>query len=240
VRERRFGIVFAACVVIGLAACSDNRTQKSTDEGRVSQPQSSTAPQGTASAENPAPDKRQLIIAFGDSLTAGVVEKSYPQYLQEIIDAHGLPFRVENQGVAGDTSSDGLARIDNVTSERPSLVLLEFGGNDGLRGVPVDTTKKNLDEMISKLKAAGCSIVLLGITLPPNYGPDYIHAFNAMYGDLSHKYKIPLFPFLLVDVYNHPDMMQPDGIHPNSAGNKVVAQDVFRTIEPVLKRIEHS
>ncbi|MBV9266529.1 MAG: arylesterase [Acidobacteriaceae bacterium] len=237
--------MFAACALsVSLNGCSGNRTQQPSDERRPAPAQSSGSPENTATsppvtAETPN-DNRKVIVAFGDSLTAGVVEKSYPQYLQEILDQRHLPFRVENQGVAGDTSSDGVARIDNVTAEHPLLVLLEFGGNDGLRGVPVETTKKNLDDMIATLKRSGIQIVLLGITLPPNYGVDYIKPFNAMYADLAAKYKITLLPFLLIDVYSHNNLMQPDGIHPNSAGNRVVAEDVFRTIEPLLKRLEHS
>ncbi len=175
-----------------------------------------------------------MIVAFGDSLTAGVVEQTYPDYLQGLLDEAGFNYRVENQGVSGDTTTDAVARIDNVVAEHPALVILEFGGNDGLRGIPVDATKQNMEEMITRLKAAKIPVVLLGITLPPNYGPDYVKPFTAMYLDLSKKYKVRLLPFLLVDVYQHPDMMQPDGIHPNGKGNKVVAQDVFGFIRASL------
>ena len=127
-----------------------------------------------------------------------------------------------------------MARIDNVITLKPVLVLLEFGGNDGLRGLPVEGTKKNLEAMIQRLQAAGVRLVLLGITLPPNYGADYIKSFNAMYTDLAKQYKVPLMPFLLAHVYDHADWMQPDGIHPNGEGNKVVAQDVFQFLRPRL------
>lgn len=173
-------------------------------------------------------------MTFGDSLTAGVAGRSYPDDLQDLLDQRGYRYRVDNQGVSGDTTTDGLARIDNVISAKPSLVVLEFGGNDGLRGIPVNSTRENLEEMIVRLKQAKIPIVLLGITLPPNYGPDYVKSFTAIFAELAKKYHLPIFPFLLLHVYQYPEMMQPDGIHPNAAGNRVVAEDVFRLIEPFI------
>lgn len=181
-------------------------------------------------------DNRPVIVAFGDSLTQGVSGKSYPAYLQDILDQNGYEYRVENQGVSGDTSSDGLARIENVIAQKPALVILEFGGNDGLRGIPVEETKKNLEQMIQELRAAKIPLVLAGITLPPNYGPDYVKPFTAMYPELARKYRLRFLPFLLIHVYNKPELMQPDGIHPSQQGNKVVAHDVFELIRPMLKR----
>lgn len=174
-------------------------------------------------------------MAFGDSLTAGVAAPSYPDVLQQILDRHGYAYRVENQGISGDTSTDGLARIDNVIADHPALVLLEFGGNDGLRGTPVDATRKNLEQMIERFEQAKIPVVLLGITLPPNYGAEYVKPFTAMYPELARKYHLRYAPFLLLHVYNIPGMMQPDGIHPSGEGNKIVAQDVFNLIQPLLK-----
>jgi acyl-CoA thioesterase I len=175
-----------------------------------------------------------VIVAFGDSLTAGVVENTYPDYLQQLLDEHGYSYRVDNQGVSGDTTTDGLARIGNVTAAHPALVVLEFGGNDGLRGIPVTATKQNMEEMLSRLKEAKIPVVLAGITLPPNYGPDYVQPFTAMFPEVAKKFNVRLLPFILLHVYQHGDMMQPDGIHPNGAGNKVVAQDIFAFIKPLL------
>lgn len=182
-----------------------------------------------------AEDNSPRIVAFGDSLTAGVAGKSYPDHLQDILREHGFKYRVENQGVSGDTTTDGLARIENVVVEKPALVILEFGGNDGLRGVPVESTRKNLEEMINRISAAKIPIVLLGITLPPNYGPEYVKPFTAMFPALAKKYKLPSIPFLLSNVYQDPKLMQPDGIHPNGAGNRIVAEDVFKLISKLLK-----
>jgi acyl-CoA thioesterase-1 len=177
-----------------------------------------------------------VIVTFGDSLTAGVVPANYPDALQRLLDQNGYHYRVDNQGVSGDTTTDGLVRIDNVIAVHPALVLLEFGGNDGLRGIPVDATQKNLEEMIEKLKAAQIPVILLGITLPPNYGPDYVKPFTAMFPTLAKKYKLTLMPFLLVHVYRDSNLIRPDGIHPNGDGNKIVANDVFDLIRPALKR----
>lgn len=183
-----------------------------------------------------APDTRPVIVAFGDSLTAGVSGRSYPESLQALLDQSGYKYRIDNQGVSGDTTTDGLARVDNVIAVHPSLVLLEFGGNDGLRGVPIDSTRDNLQQMIQHIQAAKIPLVLLGITLPPNYGPDYVKPFTALFPTLASKYKIQLMPFLLLHVYQNRSLMQPDGIHPNESGNVIVAQDVLHLIEPLLKK----
>ena len=181
-------------------------------------------------------DKRPVIVTFGDSLTAGVAGRSYPEDLQDLLDQNGYAYRVDNQGVSGDTTTDGLARIDNVISQNPRLVLLEFGGNDGLRGVPISATEKNLEEMIRRLQKESIPITLLGITLPPNYGPDYVKPFTAMFPKLAEQYDLKLMPFLLLHVYQNSALMQADGIHPNGEGNRVVARDVFELIKPNLPR----
>lgn len=212
-----------------LTGCASQQKERRTSPEQSSEPAPAAAPQAPI-------DNRPVIVAFGDSLTAGVSGKSYPESLQSILDQAGYKYRVENQGVSGDTTTDGLARIDNVIAAKPSLVLLEFGGNDGLRGVPVDSTRDNLDQMIQRIQAAKIPLVLLGITLPPNYGPDYVKPFTAIFPDLAARHKIKLMPFLLLHVYQNHALMQPDGIHPDEAGNVIVAQDVFHLIQPLLKK----
>jgi acyl-CoA thioesterase-1 len=228
-------LLFIVAIVFQIAllfvACSQN--PPAAQKGGRSEPEQSSPPATTPAS---APDNRPVIVAFGDSLTAGVSGKSYPESLQTLLDQAGYKYRVENQGVSGDTTTDGLARIDNVIAAHPTLVLLEFGGNDGLRGVPVESTRDNLSQMIERIKAAGIPLVLLGITLPPNYGPDYVAPFTAIFPDLAAKYKIKLMPFLLIHVYQNRSLMQPDGIHPNETGNVIVARDVLHLIEPVLKK----
>jgi acyl-CoA thioesterase-1 len=208
--------------------------------GGGTRPDSSAKP-----AEAPAPaapashdeDNRPAIVAFGDSLTAGFGADpghSYPDFLQKEIDALGLRWRVVNAGVSGDTTTDGLARVGEVLVYKPRIVILEFGGNDGLRGLPVRTTHANLERMIVELRKAGAQIVLAGMTLPPNYGPDYIRSFEDVYKNLSAKYKLPLIPFLLNGVGGNPKLMQADGIHPTGAGNRIVAHNVMKVLEPLL------
>ena len=183
------------------------------------------------------PDSRPVIAAFGDSLTAGYgVEtgNSYPDFLQKMLDQAGKRYRVVNAGISGDITSGGLARVDSVTQLKPTIVILELGGNDGLRGTPLSATRANLEQIIVELQKARARIILAGITLPPNYGPDYIHSFEKIYTDLAAKYKLPLIPFLLQGVAGVPGMMQPDGIHATVKGNEVVAALVMRTLKPLL------
>jgi acyl-CoA thioesterase-1 len=179
------------------------------------------------------PDNRPVIVAFGDSLTAGYgvdAGFSYPDFLQKEINN----YRVVNAGISGDTTSGGVARIDTVTQLKPRIVILELGGNDGLRGLPLASTRANLEQMITELRKSGARVVLAGITLPPNYGPDYIQEFEKIYKDLAARYKLPFIPFLLEGVVGVPGMMQPDGIHATVKGNEVVAKLVLRTLKPLL------
>ncbi len=184
-----------------------------------------------------AADTRPVIVAFGDSLSAGFgvdTGQSFPDFVQQDLDKRGLRYRVMNAGISGDTSSDGLDRLDHVLALKPRIVILELGANDGLRGLPVATTRDNLEKIITGLQKAGVRVVLAGMTLPPNYGPDYIRAFSRIYPDLAKKYKLPLIPFLLEGVGGHADLMQRDGLHPNVAGNRKVAENVMRTLAPLL------
>ena len=215
-----------SCILAG--ACSKNTSTPQKEERSDSDPGSPAKPAVV--------DRRPVIVAFGDSLTAGVSGRSYPEALQDLLDRDGYSYRVDNQGVSGDTTSDGVARIDNVIAAKPALVLLEFGGNDGLRGVPVEATRDNLNQMIERIKQAHIPLVLLGITLPPNYGADYVRPFTAIFPDLAAKQQIKLMPFLLLHVYQDHSLMQPDGIHPNEEGNKIVARDVLALIKPQLKK----
>jgi acyl-CoA thioesterase I len=182
---------------------------------------------------------RPRIICFGDSLTAGYgldPGESYPDLLQREIDRGGYHYRVVNRGVSGETTQDGLARLSSVLAEHPQIVILEFGANDGLRGLPVSVTEMHLAQLIEDLRKAGAKVVLAGITLPPNYGPEYVTRFDAMYTDLARRYQLPLIPFLLEGVATKPNLMQQDGLHPNAAGTRIVAQTVLKALLPLLHR----
>jgi acyl-CoA thioesterase-1 len=178
-----------------------------------------------------------VIACFGDSLTAGYglqPGQSYPDILQRKLDRTGQQFRVVNLGVSGETSGDGLARLRAVLALKPDLVVLEFGANDGLRGVPVRAAAGNLERMIRTLRNAGARVVLAGMTLPPVFGADYNRRFQAMYCDLAVQYDLTLIPFFLEGVAGHPAFMQPDGLHPNAEGARRVAETVFRVIRTAL------
>ena len=196
------------------------------------------APQPAAVPAQAPSDARPIIVCFGDSLTAGYgVDdgESYPDYLQQDLDSAGYRYQIRNEGVSGDTTQDGLNRVPHVLSLHPALVILELGGNDGLRGQPIANSQQNLATILATLNSAHIPIVLGGITLPPNYGPDYIRSFNLMYTTLSQQYGVPLLPFLLKDVYGVPGGMQPDGIHATAQGNRQVAQNLLPLIKPLLK-----
>jgi acyl-CoA thioesterase-1 len=186
----------------------------------------------------PKEDTRKLLVVFGDSLSAGYglrPGQSFPDDLQKKLDAQGKAWRVVNLGISGDTTQGGVARINTATSLKPAMLVLELGGNDGLRGLPLAMTRANLDQMIAAFERAGARVVLAGMTLPPNYGPDYIRGFENIYKDLAAKYKLTLIPFLLGDIMTK-DMryLQPDGIHPTAEGAEIVAGTVMRAIKPLL------
>jgi acyl-CoA thioesterase-1 len=187
-------------------------------------------------------DGRPLIVVFGDSLSAGYgleTGQSFPDELQKILDQKQLSYRVVNQGLSGDTTSGGLSRIDQCIALKPKFVLLELGGNDGLRGISVATVRKNLDTMIRKLQDAGATVVLVGITLPRNYGDDYIRGFEKNYVELAKEHKLTTVPFLLEGIWTPeggaPGMIQPDGIHPTAKATPVMAATVFKRIEKLLR-----
>lgn len=187
-------------------------------------------------AERPA-DDRPVIAAFGDSMTAGPGvgrEENYPAVLQRKLDAAGRRYRVVNLGVNGDTTISGLARLADVLALRPRIVILELGGNDGLRGLPVDQIRANLDQMIGAFQDSGARVVLAGMTLPPNYGAEYVRAFEQMYVDLARRRGTTRIPFVLDGVAGKPAMLLPDALHPNPAGYRLAAEHVWKALEPLL------
>ena len=206
----------------------------------------STTPPTLPQTAAPAPqspstvaDTRPVIVCFGDSLTAGLGTdpgESYPDYLQSDLDTRGYHYHVINQGISGNTTKDGVTRLGGIVSLKPAVVVVEFGGNDGLRGLPIEDSRANLDRIIATLKASGARVVLAGITLPPDYGPDYIKQFNATYTLLADKYHVPMLPFLLDGVFGVDGMMQADGTHATSSGNKVVAKNILPLLLPLLKK----
>ena len=226
------------CVTLLIAsACT-----KSPDEA-VAEPVTSSSPATNVPSQRNEAGTRPVIIAFGDSLSEGLgVEqgKSFPDQLQRRLDNEGYRYRVVNMGVSGDTSTGGLSRVAYALSMKPAVVILELGGNDGLRGVAVSSTKANLEKMIVQFQNAGSEVLLAGMTLPPNYGPDYIRSFENAYRDLAAKYKLRLIPFLMQDIAaqlnSRPGLMQRDGIHPTAEGHSIIAETVFRFLQPLIHR----
>jgi acyl-CoA thioesterase I len=235
--------VFTTLLALSLTGCKVDNTAKQAE----SLDSSKTTPcaESPAIAPQPQPqpapvsDHRPVIVCFGNSLTEGhgaEFGKSYPDFLQSDLDARGYHYRVVNLGVSGNTTKDGVERLSEVLAFKPAIVIVEFGGNDGLRGLRIEDTRANLDKIVAALKASGTKVVLAGITLPPDYGPDYIQQFNQTYTLLAKKYNIPLLPFLLKGVFGVDGMMQRDNTHATAEGNKTVANNVLPLIIPLLKK----
>jgi acyl-CoA thioesterase-1 len=197
-------------------------------------------PRGAGPAAPVVEDRRPAIVALGDSITAGHgvgPGHSYPDYVQRALEAKGYRYRVINEGVSGDTTSNGLERLSQVIERKPEVVILELGGNDGLRGIPIESTRANLEEMIAALHNAGAVVVLAGMTLPPNYGVDYIRRFERMYEELASRHRLKLIAFRLEKLggtYN--ELMQRDGLHPTREGHRRLGEYVARELETVLQR----
>jgi acyl-CoA thioesterase I len=184
-------------------------------------------------------DSRPVILAFGDSLTAayGVQPSAgYPARLQKKLDEQGYKYRVVSMGISGDTTSGGLARMRDALAEKPAIVILELGANDGLRGLPIDRMRTNLDDMIITFQKAGAKIILAGMTLPRNYGEAYVKSFEGVFRDLAKKYTLPLIPFFLEGVAANPQYTLDDLIHPNAQGYVLVTDIVLKTLQPVLRK----
>ncbi len=196
-------------------------------------------PSSPQPAATPSADARPVIAAFGDSLSFGQgldPGRPYPDVLQRLIDSAGYRYRMVNMGVSGDTTSDGVERLPSVLALHPAIVILEFGANDGLRGQPVSSVKANLAVIIEALQKAGVRVVLAGMTLPRNYGPEYIQSFDRLYVDLADRYKLVRIPFFLDGVGGHADLTQPDGLHPTARGTEIVAHTVMKYLQPLLAK----
>jgi acyl-CoA thioesterase I len=190
---------------------------------------------GYAAPRRPVP----VIVCFGDSITAGYgVEpgKSWPDDLQDDLDSRGYRYQVVNSGISGNTSKDGVDRLSEVLRLHPAVVIVEFGGNDGLRGIPIADSRRNLDTIVSTLLQSGSKVVLAGITLPPNYGADYIKPFDETYRLIASKYNVPLLPELYEHIYTVPGAVQEDGIHPTAKGAQLLAERFLPLLLPLLHK----
>ena len=185
------------------------------------------------------PQVQKKILFFGNSLTAGYgvePEQAFPNLIQQRLDSMGLPYRVINAGLSGETTASGANRIDWVLREPVAIMILELGGNDGLRGIDPAETKKNLQQIISlaRNKYSDIQIIVAGMEAPPNMGSEYITAFRNVFSSLAEANSLPLIPFLLEGVGGEPELNLPDGIHPNPEGHKIVADNVWEVLEELL------
>lgn len=197
---------------------------------------------GREAPDSTRPEQRKLgtgplVIFMGDSLTAGYglsESEAYPALLAKGFDASGRAARVVNAGISGDTTAGGLARVEWILSQHPDVVVVELGANDGLRGLSLEETKENLDGIIRRCLEAGSQVLLLGMKIPPSYGPEYSADFMALFGNLADEHDVVLMPFLLEGVAADPTLNQADGIHPNAAGQRVLAESVRPYLVEIL------
>jgi acyl-CoA thioesterase-1 len=185
-------------------------------------------------------DGRKTVVVLGDSLAAGLgVEEgqAYPALLQKKINSAGLPFTIVDAGVSGDTTADGLGRLNWLLQRKIDVLIVELGGNDGLRGIPIPTMQSNLQAIVERARARypDIKIVIAGMRMPANMGPDYVDAFAKVFPDVAAKNRAALVPFLLEGVGGDPRLNQADGIHPTAEGHKIVAENVWKTLKPVLE-----
>ena len=212
--------------------------------GCQSAPETATTAPASPAATAPAAAKatgQQTVLFFGNSLTAGLgvePEEAFAGLIGAKIDSLGLPYNVVNAGLSGETTAGGRSRLGWVLRRQPVAVfVLELGGNDGLRGLPLSSTRENLQAIIDTVRSRSpaTKIVLAGMQIPPNMGPDYTTQFKKLYGELAQKNQLTLIPFLLQGVGGIPTLNQPDGIHPTPAGHRIVARTVWATLGPLLK-----
>jgi acyl-CoA thioesterase I len=229
-----FSLLIGAVLLLN-QACSSNTEQQQND-----QPASATtSPAASASVSATAANGKKTILFYGNSLTAGYgldPAQAFPALIGRRLDSLKMDYKVVNSGLSGETTAGGLSRINWVLRQPVDVFVLELGGNDGLRGLPLADTRKNLQAIIDtvRTKYPDCKIVLAGMQVPPNLGTDYTAEFKGIYGELARKNKLPLIPFLLDRVGGIPRLNLPDGIHPTAQGHRIVAETVWQTLKTVL------
>ncbi|MDQ2773200.1 MAG: arylesterase [Bacteroidota bacterium] len=223
----------ASLLALTLAACNT---------GPTAETPASAAPAVTAAATPPAAGKKRLLF-FGNSLTAGLgvePEQAFAGLIGQKIDSLGLPYDVINAGLSGETTAGGRSRVGWLLRQPVDVFVLELGANDGLRGLPLASTRENLQGIIDTVRhrSPGAQIVLAGMQIPPNMGQSYSAEFRSVFQQLAAKNHLVLIPFLLEGVGGHPDLNQADGIHPTPAGHRIVARTVWETLRPLLVKGE--
>jgi acyl-CoA thioesterase I len=180
-----------------------------------------------------------VLVCYGDSITAGYglpAGKAYPTYLQRDLNSQGYHYKVLNRGTSGATTKDAVAGLPFILRLRPEVVVVEFGGNDGLRGLPLSVTRRNLDALLTGLQAAHVKVLLGGITLPPNYGPQYIRQFQQVFREVAARHRVAFVPMIYKDLIRVPGTIQGDGIHPTAKGSKIIAETLLPALRPLLRK----
>ncbi len=215
---------------LSLAACSPVDGPKSDVRGELGDRVGSARGAAVPARPTPVvPGDAPLVVFLGDSISAGLhlsSNQAFPAVLQAEFARRERPFRLVNAGVSGDTSAGGLERIDWLLKQKPSLVVLELGGNDGLRGQDLAAIEANLRGIVAKTRAAGAEVLLLGMRIPPSYGKDYSEGFAALYGRIAKDMNVPSVPFFMERVGGVPELLLEDGLHPNARGHEILAENV--------------
>jgi acyl-CoA thioesterase I len=222
---------FSACLV-ALATISCSQKDSAADTAPAARVDSQPA----AAASEPQSTLPRIVM-LGDSLTAGLglpPNEAYPALIQQRLDAEGLKFQVVNAGVSGDTSAGGLRRLDWALDGDVRVLVVALGGNDGLRGLPASELRQNLSTIVERAQARHIQVVLAGMEAPPNFGKDYTLEFRRVYAEVAKKYNVPLLPFLLDRVAGNDALNQRDGIHPTAEGARLVADNVWSVLKPLL------
>jgi acyl-CoA thioesterase I len=225
-------IATAVCLLLALLGCRGSGEAETNPQ--PPSPTGSSAPPLSPTAGRP------RIVALGDSLTAGLglpSAQAYPALLQQKLDANGYAYEVVNAGVSGDTSAGGLRRLDWSLEGDVRVLIVALGANDGLRGLRPAEMKSNLEQIITRAKERRVSVILAGMEAPPNYGPEYTAAFRDVYSDVAREHDLPFLPFLLANVAGDTSLNQADGIHPNAQGASIVADALWRLLQPILDRM---
>ena len=223
------GVLTVVAVLLFFFSCNNNEKSSAVDSNKTKRPTNDSAVEV----------KKKIIVFFGNSLTAGYglsPSQAFPAVIQKKIDSLGLPYQVINAGVSGETSSGGKTRIDWILKQPVDIFVLELGANDGLRGIPLSATRKNLQDIVDKVIAKNPNTKLLfaGMQIPPNMGQTYTTEFRNIYTELAEKNKMILVPFLLEGVGGEPKLNQEDGIHPTAEGHRIVAENLWRELQKLL------
>jgi acyl-CoA thioesterase-1 len=190
-------------------------------------------------SDRPAPGSERVVVALGDSLTAGygvAADEAWPALIETRLRREGYPYRVVNAGVSGDTTAGALRRVDWVLRNHPEVAVVALGANDGLRGLGTDAMETNLLAIVERLRAGGARVLLAGMEVPPNYGAAYTRAFRGVFPDVARRTGVALMPFLLDGVAADPRLNQADAIHPNAAGHRAIAEHVWPHLVALLTR----